>query len=241
MAEAMVQSAFTQPRAAVWVRVDATRTMDLVASLKQQPNLAGVRLSPLAIIALAVCDAARHFPGINSSFDAAANEVIVRRSVNLGIAANTPRGLIVPNIKGADQLDLVGMASALTVLVDRAREGTTTPNEMIGTTLSITNVGPSASTPPFRSCRRAPERFSPSVRLPKRRGWLTTRWSCAKWSSWPWPSITARSTGRWPQRYSRTSVGSCTTPPRQLSPAKPAVREVRRAICQRGCSCSTHC
>jgi 2-oxoisovalerate dehydrogenase E2 component (dihydrolipoyl transacylase) len=142
MAEAMAQSAFTQPRAAVWVRVDATRTMDLVASLKQQPNLAGVRLSPLAIIALAVCDAARHFPGINSSFDTAANEVIVRRVVNLGIAANTPRGLIVPNIKGADQLDLVGMASALTVLVDKAREGTTTPNEMIGTTLSITNVGP---------------------------------------------------------------------------------------------------
>jgi pyruvate dehydrogenase E2 component (dihydrolipoamide acetyltransferase) len=142
MAEAMVQSAFTQPRAAVWVRVDATRTMELVASLKQQPNLAGVRLSPLAIISLAVCDAARNYPGINSSFDAAANEVIVRRSVNLGIAANTPRGLIVPNIKGADQLDLVGMASALTVLVDKAREGTTTPNEMIGTTLSITNVGP---------------------------------------------------------------------------------------------------
>ena len=142
MAEAMVQSAFTQPRAAVWVRVDATRTMDLLASLKQQPNLAGIRLSPLTIIALAVCDAARHFPGINSSFDAAANEVIVRRSVNLGIAADTPRGLIVPNIKGADQLDLVGMASALSVLVDKARQGTTTPNEMIGTTLSITNVGP---------------------------------------------------------------------------------------------------
>ena len=142
MAEAMVQSAFTQPRAAVWVRVDATRTMDLVASLKQQPNLAGLRLSPLTIIALAVCDAARHFPGVNSSFDAAANEVIVRRSVNLGIAANTPRGLIVPNIKGADQLDLVGMALALQVLVDKAREGSTTPNEMIGTTLSITNVGP---------------------------------------------------------------------------------------------------
>jgi 2-oxoisovalerate dehydrogenase E2 component (dihydrolipoyl transacylase) len=142
MAEAMVQSAFTQPRAAVWVRVDATHTMELVASLKQQPNLAGVRLSPLAIIALAVCDAARNYPGINSSFDAAANEVVVRRSVNLGIAANTPRGLIVPNIKCADQLDLLGMASALTVLVDKAREGTTTPNEMIGTTLSITNVGP---------------------------------------------------------------------------------------------------
>jgi pyruvate dehydrogenase E2 component (dihydrolipoamide acetyltransferase) len=142
MAEAMVQSAFTQPRAAVWVRIDATKTMELVASLKTQPNLAGVRLSPLTIVALALCDAARHYPGINSSFDAAANEVVVRRSVNLGIAADTPRGLIVPNIKGADQLDLVSMAAALTVLVDKARQGTTTPNEMIGTTLSITNVGP---------------------------------------------------------------------------------------------------
>ena len=142
MAEAMVQSAFTQPRAAVWVRVDATRTMDLLVSLKQQPNLAGVRLSPLTLVGLALCDAARHYPGINSSFDAAANEVIVRRSVNLGIAADTPRGLIVPNIKGADQLDLIGMAAALNVLVDKARQGTTTPNEMLGTTLSITNVGP---------------------------------------------------------------------------------------------------
>lgn len=142
MAEAMVHSAFTQPRAAVWVRVDATRTMELVASLKKQPNLEGVRLSPLTIVALALCDAARHFPGVNSSFDTAANEVVVRRTVNLGIAADTPRGLIVPNIKGADQLDLVGMASALSVLVEKARDGSTTPNEMIGTTLSITNVGP---------------------------------------------------------------------------------------------------
>ena len=142
MAEAMVLSAFTQPRAAVWVRVDATRTMELLASLKQQANLAGVRLSPLTIVALALCDAARHYPGINSSFDSAANEVIVRRTVNLGIAADTPRGLIVPNLKGADQFDLVTMAAALTVLVDKARQGTTTPNEMLGTTLSITNVGP---------------------------------------------------------------------------------------------------
>jgi 2-oxoisovalerate dehydrogenase E2 component (dihydrolipoyl transacylase) len=103
----------------------------------------GVRLSPLTIIALAMCDAARHFPGINSSFDAAANEVVVRRSVNLGIAANTPRG--------SDRAQHQGRRSARpgghgvrrsTVLVDKARSGTTTPNEMIGTTLTITNVGP---------------------------------------------------------------------------------------------------
>jgi 2-oxoisovalerate dehydrogenase E2 component (dihydrolipoyl transacylase) len=142
MAEAMVQSAFSAPHAAVWVRLDATKTMELLASLKKQSSLQDVRLSPLTIVAMALCDAARHYPGVNSSFDTAAGEVVVRRSVNLGIAADTPRGLIVPNIKGADQLDLVSMAQALNVLVDKARNGTTTPNEMIGTTLTITNVGP---------------------------------------------------------------------------------------------------
>lgn len=142
MSEAMVQSAFSAPHAVVWVRVDATKTVELLESLKKHPNLAGLRLSPLTITALAVCDAARNFPGLNSSFDSDAHEVVVRRSVNLGIAAATDRGLIVPNIKGADQLDLVAMAGALNVLVEKARNGTTTPNEMIGTTLTITNVGP---------------------------------------------------------------------------------------------------
>jgi 2-oxoisovalerate dehydrogenase E2 component (dihydrolipoyl transacylase) len=142
MSEAMVQSAFSAPHAAVWVRLDATKTMELLAALKQRPSLANVRLSPLVIVAMALCDAARHYPGINSSFDADAGEVIVRRTVNLGIAADTARGLIVPNIKGADELDLVRMAEALNVLVDKARNGTTTPNEMIGTTITITNVGP---------------------------------------------------------------------------------------------------
>lgn len=142
MSEAMVQSAFSAPHAAVWVRLDATKTMELLAALKQRPSLSNVRLSPLAIVAMALCDAARHYPGINSSFDSEAGEVIVRRSVNLGIAADTARGLIVPNIKGADELDLVRMAEALDVLVDKARNGTTTPNEMIGTTITITNVGP---------------------------------------------------------------------------------------------------
>jgi len=142
MSDAMVLSAFSAPHAAVWVRFDATKTMELLTSLKKRANLQDIRLSPLTIVALAFCDAARHFPGINSSFDAAAGDVIVRRSVNLGIAADTPRGLVVPNIKGADELDLVGMAQALDVLIDKARNGTTTPNEMYATTLTITNVGP---------------------------------------------------------------------------------------------------
>ncbi|MDE3065682.1 MAG: 2-oxo acid dehydrogenase subunit E2, partial [Acidobacteriota bacterium] len=142
MSEAMTQSYQNAPHAAVWMRVDATRTMELLASLKRHPALEGLRLSPLTIAAMAICDAARHFPGINSSFDAAAGEVVVRRSVNLGIAADTPRGLIVPNIKGADRLDIVSMARALNDLVDTARAGTTTPGDMLQTTLTITNVGP---------------------------------------------------------------------------------------------------
>lgn len=142
MAEAMVKSAFTAPHAAAWLKVDATRTMDLVASLRDRPALDGVKLSPLSIIALGVCHAARAHPGINSSFDDQAGEVIVRRSIGLGIAASTERGLIVPNIKSADKLDLVGMARALDALVATARAGTTTPADMLGTTLTITNVGP---------------------------------------------------------------------------------------------------
>ena len=142
MAEAMVKSAFTAPHAAAWLKVDATRTMDLVASVRDRPALAGLKLSPLAVIALGVCHVARAHPGINSSFDDAAGEVVVRRSIALGIAAATNRGLIVPNIKGADKLDLVGMATALDALVATARAGTTALGDMIGTTLTITNVGP---------------------------------------------------------------------------------------------------
>ncbi|MBW4030160.1 MAG: 2-oxo acid dehydrogenase subunit E2 [Acidobacteria bacterium] len=142
MAEAMVESTTHQPQASVWTRVDATKTVDLLNALKGHPNFAGVRLSALTIVALAVCDAARHFPGINSSFDAPNNEVVLRRYVNLGIAADTPRGLVVPNIKDADQLDLAAMARQLTALVEKARDATTSPAEMAATTITITNVGP---------------------------------------------------------------------------------------------------
>ena len=106
------------------MRVDATRTMELLASLKPQPNLAGVRLSPLDHRGAGACATPRATSRASTPASTPRrNEVVVRRSVNLGIAANTPRGLIVPNIKGADQLDLVGMAAALTVLVDKARNG----------------------------------------------------------------------------------------------------------------------
>ncbi len=142
MAESMVQSAFSAPHAVVWLRVDATRSVELLDSLRARESMQGLRLSPLTIVALALCDAARHYPGLNSSFDEAGGQVVVRRRVNLGIAADTPRGLIVPNVKGADRLGLVEMTRAINELVDRARTNATSPAEMAGTTLTITNVGP---------------------------------------------------------------------------------------------------
>jgi len=142
MAEAMVLSKTTIPHAGVWLKVDATKTMELIAGLKQQSSLEGVRISPLTVIALAVCDAARHFPGINSHWDDVTKEAVIKRSMTLGIAADTNKGLIVPNIKEADKLDLVGMAQELNVLVDKVRAGTTSLAEMSGTSFTITNVGP---------------------------------------------------------------------------------------------------
>ena len=142
MAESMTLSSQTIPHAAVWVKVDATLTMDLVASLKRRPAFEHIRVSPLTIVAMAVADAVRKFPGVNSVFDSANEEVVVKRYLNLGIAANTPRGLVVPNIKDADQLDILSMATSINTLVDKARNGTTTLSEMSGTTFTITNVGP---------------------------------------------------------------------------------------------------
>jgi 2-oxoisovalerate dehydrogenase E2 component (dihydrolipoyl transacylase) len=142
MAEAMVQSKSQQPHAGVWIKVDATKTMELVASLKQRESLQGVRISPLVVVSMALIDAIRHYPGLNSNFDSAAGEVVLKRYVNLGIAADTPRGLIVPNVKDADQMDLVSLARALNNLVDVARTGKTTPQDMAGGTVTITNVGP---------------------------------------------------------------------------------------------------
>lgn len=142
MADAMVRSAFQAPHACVWRRVDATRTVDVVRGLNERWEGAGVKISPMAIAIAGLLEGARRFPGINSTFDAENNEIIVKRFVNMGVAVDTPRGLIVPNIKDADQLNLRELAEQLRTLVSAARAGTTAPSDLSGTTLTITNVGP---------------------------------------------------------------------------------------------------
>jgi 2-oxoisovalerate dehydrogenase E2 component (dihydrolipoyl transacylase) len=136
-AEAMVASAFTAPHVTEFVTVDVTRTMKLVAKLRQE--LTGVTVSPLLIVARALLAAVRRNPEINASWDGDA--IVLKRYVNLGIAAATPRGLMVPNIKDADAMSLAELASALASLVHVAKEGKTPPADLGGGTITITNVG----------------------------------------------------------------------------------------------------
>ncbi|MFI7244471.1 dihydrolipoamide acetyltransferase family protein [Streptomyces qinglanensis] len=140
-AQAMVGSAFTAPHVTEFVTVDVTRTMKLIGQLKQDPDLAGVRVNPLLFVAKAFLLAIRRNPDVNASWDEEHQEIVRKHYVNLGIAAATPRGLIVPNIKDAQDKTLPELASALGELVGTAREGKTSPAAMSGGTVTITNVG----------------------------------------------------------------------------------------------------
>ncbi len=139
IAAAMVSSAFTAPHVSVFTDVNATRTMEFVKRLKNSPDFAGVRVSPLLVMAKAVIWAVRRNPTVNSSWTD--KEIIVHHYVNLGIAAATPRGLIVPNVKDAQELSLLELAQALEHLTITARDGKTQPAEMSGGTVTITNIG----------------------------------------------------------------------------------------------------
>jgi 2-oxoisovalerate dehydrogenase E2 component (dihydrolipoyl transacylase) len=140
-AAAMVASAFTAPHVTEFLTVDVTRTMKLRTRLAARPELAGVKVSPLLFVARALLLAVRRHPMVNSSWDEAAQEIVVKDYVNLGIAAATPRGLVVPNIKDAGRLSLAELGGALTDLTATAREGRTSPADMSGGTITITNVG----------------------------------------------------------------------------------------------------
>ncbi len=143
VASGMVLSAYTAPHVSVWTDVDATRTMELVRRLKASPDFADIRVSPLLIMARAVIWAVRRTPLVNAAWvdtDSGA-EIRVRHYVNLGIAAATPRGLLVPNIKDAQNLNMRELAKALERLTITARDGKTSPAEQQGGTITITNIG----------------------------------------------------------------------------------------------------
>jgi pyruvate dehydrogenase E2 component (dihydrolipoamide acetyltransferase) len=141
-AAAMVSSAFTAPHVTEFVQIDVTRTMKLVRTLKETGELGrDVRVSPLLLVAKALLTAVKRHPEINAAWDESAQEIVIKGQVNLGIAAATPRGLIVPNIKDAGGKTLTQLAVSLGELVDTAREGKTSPADMQGGSITITNVG----------------------------------------------------------------------------------------------------
>src|SRR5699024_1737212 len=140
-AAAMVNSAFTAPHVTEFLQVDVTKTMNAVARLRERPDFAEVKVSPLLLVAKALLMAVRRHPEINASWDEENQEIVVKNYVNLGIAAATERGLIVPNIKDADARTLPELAESLKELTDTARSGRTSPADMSGGTITITNVG----------------------------------------------------------------------------------------------------
>jgi pyruvate dehydrogenase E2 component (dihydrolipoamide acetyltransferase) len=141
MGQAMVDSAFSAPHVTEWVTVDVTRTMEFVERLKTRREFREVKVSPLLVLARACILAMRRTPEINSWWDEAAQEVVFKSYVNLGIAAATARGLVVPNVKDAQDLSLLDLAGALNALTATARDGKTQPADMSGGTFTITNVG----------------------------------------------------------------------------------------------------
>lgn len=140
-AAAMVASAFTAPHVSEFLTIDVTSMMELLSSLRDNRTFAGHRLNILTVVAKAVSIGIARNPSLNSRWDEATQEIVQFNYVNLGIAAATPRGLVVPNIKDADRLSLVALADALAGLTETARAGKTSPAELSGGTISITNIG----------------------------------------------------------------------------------------------------
>lgn len=141
MAEAMVASAFTAPHVTEWVDVDVSRTVDLVARLRTaHPD---VKVTPMTIAAAGLVRAALRHPRVNSTWVDTADgaEVHVHGSVHLGIAADTPRGLVVPTVRDASSLGLLDLAARIRDLVETARAGRSTPADLTGGTITLTNVG----------------------------------------------------------------------------------------------------
>ena len=141
IAAAMTASAFSIPHVTEFLTVDATRLMELRERLRALPAADGLKLTPLAVVARALCAALRSYPLMNSSWDDDAQEIVVKGRVNLGIATDTPTGLLVPNIKDADTLGILDLSRELTRLTALARERRAAPADLTGGTITITNVG----------------------------------------------------------------------------------------------------
>ncbi|HVV29701.1 MAG TPA: dihydrolipoamide acetyltransferase family protein [Mycobacteriales bacterium] len=139
-ARAMVASAAV-PQVTVFHAADVTACAEMVDELRVLPAFADVRVSPLLLAARALLRACRIHPELNSCWDDDGPSQVVHGPVHLGIAADTPRGLLVPCIKDADTMTLRELAVALAEAIAGARAGRLAPGDLLGSTITITNVG----------------------------------------------------------------------------------------------------
>jgi len=141
IAERMVRSYSEIPHVTEWLQVDATELMRLRGDLSNAPEAEGAKISPLAVLVKALIAALRKHPMINSSWDGATNEIILKHVYHIGIATDTERGLLVPVIRDADQLNVFDIAREVARLAGAARDGSISAQELSGSTITITNVG----------------------------------------------------------------------------------------------------
>jgi 2-oxoisovalerate dehydrogenase E2 component (dihydrolipoyl transacylase) len=141
MAAAMVRSVSTAPQACVFLTVDVTATMELVTRLRENRHFEGLHVTPLAVIARAMVLGLEGHPALNSSWDDATGEVVTKHYVNLGVAVAGPLGLVVPNVKNAQDLTLRELTGALAELTTQARAARCTPADLREGTITVTNVG----------------------------------------------------------------------------------------------------
>lgn len=140
-AAAMVTSAFTAPHVTEFITLDVTASLDLLAEIQERPEFRELKLSPLTLVARAYLLAIARTPMAVARWDEAAQEIVLPGTVNLGIAAATPRGLLVPNIRAAEQLSLAELAAAISELATAARAGKTPQAALSGGSTTITNIG----------------------------------------------------------------------------------------------------
>jgi pyruvate dehydrogenase E2 component (dihydrolipoamide acetyltransferase) len=141
IAKAMVKSKQTAPHVTLMDEVDVTL---LVAHRKKFKEIAaqkGIKLTFLPYVVKALTSALREFPMLNTSFDDEASEIIHKHYYNIGIAADTDKGLLVPVVKDADRKSTFAISQEINELATKARDGKLAPNEMKGASCSITNIG----------------------------------------------------------------------------------------------------
>lgn len=141
IARAMVKSKYTAPHVTLMDEVDVTELVKLRKEIKPLAEERGVKITYLPFIVKAMIAALRARPQLNSTFDEEKQELVLKHYYHIGIATDTDRGLLVPVVRHADKKNMWTIAEEINDLATRGRSGKLAPNEMKGSTISITNIG----------------------------------------------------------------------------------------------------